>query len=355
MLWMTSHVRKTSSLRLHPSSSLVPPMTAHEYANLLTDIREHGIQQPLDIDGSTILDGRHRFTIAQELTFPTVPVRSVSLNGDGAITYMMRMAILRRHLTDDQRAVMLALWKKENSRRGRPRKNSHNGVGISASEIPKVFNLPRRKLDEATYLLTRAPARLEEVHRGTLRLKELLRTVRMEQQLTEIQTLSPPRGHFSVIVIDPPWSYEKRRGDVTKRGIIPYPPMSTSELEALTIPAADDCILWLWTTNAFMHEAYHLLEAWGFEPKTILTWVKDRFGVGDWLRGQTEHCILAIKGKPIVQLTNQSTFLHAQKRGHSKKPDEFFTLVENLCPYTSRLAMFFPTSRTGWKRYGITT
>lgn len=121
-------------------------MTAHEYRDLRTDIREHGIQQPLDIDGSTILDGRHRFTIAQELAFPTVPVRPASLNGGGAITYMVRMAILRRHLTDDQRAVMLALWKKENSRRGRPRKNSHNGVGISASALPKVFNLPRRKL-----------------------------------------------------------------------------------------------------------------------------------------------------------------------------------------------------------------
>jgi N6-adenosine-specific RNA methylase IME4 len=81
-----------------------------------------------------------------------------------------------------------------------------------------------------------------------------------------------------------------------------------------------------------MREAFTVLDAWGFEQKTILTWVKDRFGNGDWLRGQTEHCILAVRGKPVVTLTNQSTVLHAPSRGHSAKPMEFYELVESLCP-----------------------
>jgi hypothetical protein len=34
-------------------------------------------------------------------------------------------------------------------------------------------------------------------------------------------------------------------------------------------------------------DAFKVLEAWGCEHKTILTWVKDRIGTGDWLRGQT--------------------------------------------------------------------
>jgi hypothetical protein len=37
-----------------------------------------------------------------------------------------------------------------------------------------------------------------------------------------------------------------------------------------------------------MREAFELLDAWGFEPKTILTWAKDKMGMGDWLRGKTE-------------------------------------------------------------------
>jgi N6-adenosine-specific RNA methylase IME4 len=40
----------------------------------------------------------------------------------------------------------------------------------------------------------------------------------------------------------------------------------------------------------------------GFQQKTILTWAKSKFGMGDWLRGQTEHAILAVRGNPIVEM-----------------------------------------------------
>jgi len=55
-------------------------------------------------------------------------------------------------------------------------------------------------------------------------------------------------------------------------------------------------------------------------------------GNGDWLRSQTEHAIMAVRGKPVVTLTNQTTVLHAPVRGHSVKPKEFYDLVESLCP-----------------------
>jgi N6-adenosine-specific RNA methylase IME4 len=64
------------------------------------------------------------------------------------------------------------------------------------------------------------------------------------------------------------------------------------------------------TTNHHMREAFGVLDAWGFEQKTILTWAKDKMGMGDWLRGKTEHCLLAVRGKPVVELKNQTTLLH---------------------------------------------
>ena len=90
---------------------------------------------------------------------------------------------------------------------------------------------------------------------------------------------------------------------------LPYPTMTLDEICALPVGklAADDCHLWLWTTNAFMRESYAIADAWGFTVKTILTWAKDRMGTGDWLRGQTEHCLMCIKGKPTITLTNQTT------------------------------------------------
>lgn len=93
--------------------------------------------------------------------------------------------------------------------------------------------------------------------------------------------------------------------------------------------AHEHCILWLWTTNAFMRQAFACMDAWRFEQKTILTWVKRHFGVGEW-RGQTEHCLLAIRGKPVVRLTKQAAALFAPVREHSRKPQEFYDLVEAL-------------------------
>jgi N6-adenosine-specific RNA methylase IME4 len=163
-------------------------------------------------------------------------------------------------------------------------------------------------------------------------------------------------GRFDVIVLDPPWQYEKRAEDVTHRGRNPYPDMSTDAICALPVGerAESDCVMWLWTTNAFMWDAKRCLDAWGFTPKTILTWAKDRMGTGDWLRGKTEHCILAVRGKPIVTLTNQTTLLEAPLREHSRKPDEFYALVEALCPGT-KLEMFAREARAGWAAWGAET
>src|SRR5262249_54936147 len=161
--------------------------------------------------------------------------------------------------------------------------------------------------------------------------------LKVARQAEAIRAEPPPlphRGPSRVIVADPPWPYELRQEDPSHRGILGYPTMSVAQICATPVPslAFPDCILWLWTTNAHMREAFAVLDAWGFESKTILTWAKDKMGIGDWLRGQTEHCILAVRGKPLVVLTNQTTLLHAAARPHSVKPVEFYELVESLCP-----------------------
>ena len=157
----------------------------------------------------------------------------------------------------------------------------------------------------------------------------------IEQIRNEPQSL--PHGPFRVLVIDPPWKYNARGDDDTHRARNPYPDMTLEEIKALPVPtlAHKDAILWLWTTNAFLLEAFGCLEAWGFQHKTMLTWVKDRMGTGDWLRGKTEHCLMAIRGKPVVTLTNQTTALLAPLREHSRKPDEFYALVEESVSWQS--------------------
>lgn len=42
--------------------------------------------------------------------------------------------------------------------------------------------------------------------------------------------------------------------------------------------------------------------------------------------------LLATRGRPVVELTSQSTALDGPMRAHSQKPEEFYELVETLCP-----------------------
>lgn len=133
------------------------------------------------------------------------------------------------------------------------------------------------------------------------------------------------------------------------------------ELKALPIQdiAADDCILWLWVTNSFIQEGFELIKQWGFQYKTMLTWGKTQFGIGYWLRGQTEHLLLAVKGKPRKHFkgingacgNNHSTLLISKRREHSRKPDEIYPIIEDISP-APRLEIFARQRRQGWDVVG---
>lgn len=186
-----------------------------------------------------------------------------------------------------------------------------------------------------------------------------------------------PAKVYQCIVIDPPWFYQLRKDDRTHRNRIPYPPMTLDEILDLPIPelsSQQGCVLWLWFTNNHMIEASKCIEHWGYELKTILTWEKvtkagkPHIGTGHWLRNCTEHCALAVRGKvpafgsqfamvcdrPSAIARATPTILHAPKREHSRKPDEFYSLVEQVCP-VDKLELFACQKRDGWDCWGNQT
>ena len=180
---------------------------------------------------------------------------------------------------------------------------------------------------------------------------------------------------FRCIVADPPWPYradcpfgsspEYRPNSWDRPTSAPsararYNLMPMVEIKALPIPADDNAHLYLWTTNAFMREAHEVAEAWGFKPKTIVTWVKtkvaDRASVsmkmGYYFRGATEHCLFAVRGKMRLNLRNLPTaFLWPRIGQHSRKPDAFFDMVETATP-GPRLELFARRPREGWTVWG---
>jgi hypothetical protein len=83
----------------------------------------------------------------------------------------------------------------------------------------------------------------------------------------------PGRGPYRVVVADPPWPFDWRSGDPTRAGGCPYPMMSIEEIWGLPVASLthEDALIWLWVTNAHIREAFVVLEAWGFQYRTMLT------------------------------------------------------------------------------------
>jgi N6-adenosine-specific RNA methylase IME4 len=61
--------------------------------------------------------------------------------------------------------------------------------------------------------------------------------------------------------------------------------------------AAKDFHLYLWVTAHSLGGAFEVLETWGFEHRTILTWVKPQIGTDHYFRGATEHILFATRGR----------------------------------------------------------
>lgn len=381
-------------LEYHDVANLFPLMQGEEYENLKADIAANGLREPIWLHEGKIVDGRNRHRACLDTG---TPPRYRTWDGNGSlVAFVVSLNLQRRHLTSSQKAVVALEVEKalaeEATAKEAERKRNQGDTTLeifpksepirAADQAAKILGTNAHYVTDAKRLAATAPELLDEVRDGNLTIpeakalarlpevqrasaltranngdarnvKDAIRKTRLEEQVAAIEGMPTPTGKHHVIVADPPWAYEKRAEDATHRGACPYPTMAIDEICAMPVAdlALDDCVLWLWTTNAFMEEAYQVAQAWGFEVKTILTWAKDRMGVGDWLRGQTEHCLMAVKGRPVVRLTNQTTLLHGPMREHSRKPDEFYRMVEALCP-GSKCELFSREQREGWANFG---
>lgn len=60
--------------------------------------------------------------------------------------------------------------------------------------------------------------------------------------------------------------------------------------------AAESCHLWLWSTNGSLPAAHDVIDAWGFRYISVLTWIKPRLGLGNYLRNSSEQLLFAVRG-----------------------------------------------------------
>ncbi|MFL6099498.1 MAG: MT-A70 family methyltransferase [Actinomycetales bacterium] len=174
--------------------------------------------------------------------------------------------------------------------------------------------------------------------------------------IAQNSTRSSPRverQRFQTVLADPPW-------DVQQRGTLGaashYDLMSVEAIKAMPVTAltAPDSHCWLWVTNATLRAGYDVMEAWGFTPRSPLTWIKPRFTLGNYLRNATEHLILGTRGNAPVRFRSQPTWMFAPLQEHSHKPEEQYAVIERVSdgPYLELFARRRPPSNADWSVWG---
>jgi N6-adenosine-specific RNA methylase IME4 len=170
---------------------------------------------------------------------------------------------------------------------------------------------------------------------------------------------------YGVIYADPPWSFRNWSAKGTGRNAVShYDCLGFETLAALPIGslAAENCALFLWATDPLLPRAFDLIQAWGFEYKTVgFYWVKlntaakhdsDYFtGLGYWTRANPEQCLLATRGKPPRKAKDVRRLVVERRREHSRKPDCVRERIERLVagPY---LELFARETKEGWDCWG---
>tara|TARA_R100001163_G_scaffold41546_1_gene31437 strand:- start:144 stop:563 length:420 start_codon:yes stop_codon:yes gene_type:complete len=136
--------------------------------------------------------------------------------------------------------------------------------------------------------------------------------------------------------------------------------MSLDQIKAMPVQeiTESEAHLYLWVTNPFIKEGLEVCKAWGFEYKTLLTWVKTYkdgtpiMGMGYYFRGCTEHIIFGIKNKKLCKNKSTKNIVFANQRKHSQKPDEVKKLIVNSSGDLPRIELFARNKTEGWDVWG---
>ncbi len=357
----------------HEVANVFPLMEGEDFDQLVEDIRANGLREAIILHEGRIIDGRNRYRAC--LAAEVEPCFVTWIEEGSVIDYIVSLNLHRRHLTPSQRAVvaldLLPLYEEEARQRQldlagtRPNTGFDREIddlreiipeGRARDKVAGKIGANPHYVSDIKSIAAKSPELIDQIRQGQMSIPEAMREIAKAKREEKIEGIATgrivlPEGKFEIIAIDPPWPYGTDYDPEGRRAASPYPEMSLEDIAALKLPAAEDSVLWFWTTHRFMRHSFAILDIWGFRDVAILTWRKDRMGLGSWLRSQSEFCIMAVKGKPPVKLTNQTTVIEGALREHSRKPDSFYELVEGLC-VGRKLDYFSREAREGWSQVG---
>lgn len=166
----------------------------------------------------------------------------------------------------------------------------------------------------------------------------------------------------NVVLADCAWQYDDPANAGNRGAVHKYKLMSQKDLCALPVEsiAADDCMLFSWTTWPKLKEGIEVIEAWGFRYRTCaFTWVKQNgngtffMGMGRYTRSNSEIVLLGTRGKPKRVSGGVNSVICAPRGRHSAKPPETRDRIVKLCGDVPRVELFARETCPGWTSLGF--
>ena len=365
--------------------NIYPEMKEEAYLSLKNDIEKNGydFKFPIWIYEDEIIDGWNRHKACKELGI--IPTYEKFIGDETqAINFILRTNN-RRDLTTYQRTLLAFEFEqmfREKAKKSKSIKVSHfrnTGEVLQKSakpdtrkELAKIAKVSHDTISKVKKIQEKAPEEVKQkLATGEVSINAAYKEIKKEEkkkerdekiqqvkQKIETENLTTLNKKYHVIAIDPPWAYNEKGGFSSddydaqnNRGAVDYPTMTVQQIKQIELPAADDCVLFLWTTHAFLKDSFDIMQNWGFEYKATIVWDKVKMGMGRNIRMQCEFCLLGIKGKPIIQGSSERDIITESRREHSRKPEAFYEMVERMC-IGNKLDYFSRQTRNNWEHYG---
>jgi N6-adenosine-specific RNA methylase IME4 len=352
---------------------LLPSLTYEQLAGLELDILKNGCLQPLITWNGILIDGHHRYDICQKhnISFET---KEMQFESEYDALYWCWINQKNRRNLSAYEAGRLALMfepaiKKESKERQGARTDivptlAQSETGKSRDKVAEIAGLSHGTIDKIkTIEASASPELKQQLQTQEISINHAYKQVKTEEKKkeflqnlenNEIKKEKEIKGLYDVIVIDPPWKMEKIQRKVAPNQIaFDYSTMELEEIEKLIIPCAENCHIWLWTTQKYLPDAFKLLEKWNLKYVCTFVWHKNggfqAFGLPQY---NCEFALYARKGTPpFIDLKSFFTCFKAERTGHSKKPNEFYDTVRRVTA-GRRLDMFNRRQIEGFDTWG---
>jgi N6-adenosine-specific RNA methylase IME4 len=171
-----------------------------------------------------------------------------------------------------------------------------------------------------------------------------------------------PMFAFGGLLVDPPWLFETYSDKGHKKAPQgQYTCLPLEEIKAFPVGhlAEKQCIIGLWATSPMLDQQIPLLNHWGFDYCGFIAWGKMtgkgkiNVGTGHRLRSSAELLLIGTTGKPPKNKDMVRNLMLEVMRGHSRKPDAQYDVMEKLAPRKRYAEIFARQSgRAGWDHWG---